>query len=344
MMPDAHQRRPRYPGRNPRSFEQKYKEHDPERYPEAIARVRAAGKTPAGSHVPIMVAEVLECLRPAPGEVVVDCTLGAGGHARTLLERVTPGGRLIGLDVDPLELPRTVDRLRAAGFGEQVFTAHHANFAALPRVLADAGVAAVDALLADLGVSSMQLDTPARGFSWKAAAPLDMRMNPSRGEPASALLARLSEDALVALLDEHADEPHADVIARVLAHEPVETTHALERLVRTTLAERLGLPNPEVKASVRRVFQALRIAVNDELGKLDALLRALPLVLAPGGRVAILTFHSGEDRRVKKAFQSGLRDGVYARVADEVIRSSMEETRANRRASSAKLRWAVRAP
>ena len=199
--------------------------------------------------------------------------------------------------------------------------------------------------IADLGVSSMQIDNPARGFSYKGAGPLDMRMNPSRGEPAWQLLARLDEDALAAVLDENADEPHAALIAQVLKRTPVKTTDALERLVRTD-AQRTAHPElakTDVKMSVRRTFQALRVAVNDEFSALDALLRALPLCLAPGGRVAIITFHSGEDRRVKKAFQAGARDGVYAEVAKEVIRSAKEETFANRRASAAKLRWAVRA-
>jgi 16S rRNA (cytosine1402-N4)-methyltransferase len=344
--PPARTRRPRYPGRNPRTFDQKYKELDAERYADDVQKIRDAGKTPAGSHVPIMVGEVLECLRPQPGDIVVDCTLGGGGHARALLERVVPGGgRLIGLDIDPLELPRTVGKLAAAGFSAPAFTAHLRNFAGLPKVLAEEGLAGADLILADLGVSSMQLDNPARGFSWKGVGPLDMRMNPSRGEPASRLIARLSESDLAALLRDHADEPHADRIARVLKRQTIETTHALERLVRTSLASsELRLDNAAVKLSVRRTFQALRIAVNDEFGVLDSLLRVLPGCLEANGRVAILTFHSGEDRRVKKAFQRGQREGIYSAIATEVIRPGMEETRANRRATAAKLRWAVRSP
>jgi 16S rRNA (cytosine1402-N4)-methyltransferase len=225
-----------------------------------------------------------------------------------------------------------------------LFVAYHQNFAALPRVFAAEGVAAADVILVDLGVSSMQLDNPDRGFSYKEAGPLDMRMNPSRGDPASRLLARLSEEDLARLLEENADEPHALLIAGLLKQQPIETTHALERIVRVGLnAAGLDLTKPAVKVSVRRTFQALRIAVNDELAVLDALLRSLPHCLAPGGRVAMLTFHSGEDRRVKKSFQAGYRTGVYSSIATEVIRSTMEETRANRRAASAKLRWAVRA-
>ena len=340
-----HTRRPRYPGKNPRGFHDKYKELNPERYGADVQKVVASGKTPAGTHRPIMVEEVLNCLRPGAGDVAVDCTLGGGGHARAILERVQPGGRLIGLDVDPIELPRTEAHLRAAGFGPETFVARRGNFAGLPQVLAAEGLATADLILADLGVSSMQLDNPDRGFNYKEPGPLDMRMNPSRGEPASRLLARLSEEALARLLQENADEPHADLIASVLKQQPLETTHALDRLVRAGLTSALpSLSKAELKMSVRRTLQALRIAVNDEFSALDWLLRSLPQCLSPGGRVAMLTFHSGEDRRVKKAFQAGYRGGIYSAVADEVIRSTMEETRANRRASSAKLRWAVRAP
>lgn len=288
-----------------------------------------------------MVQKVLDCLRPAPGELAVDCTLGGGGHAREILARVQPGGRLIGLDVDAIELPRTETALRAEGFGPESLAVHNVSFAALPNVLAAERPA--DMILADLGVSGMQLDTPSRGFNYKTPGPLDMRMNPSRGAPAFTLFERLHEAELAAILEQNADEPHAALLARLLKTERPKTTHALERLVRLALtADGAGIPKAEVKQSIRRTFQALRVAVNNEFSALEALLRAIPRCLAPGGRVAILTFHSGEDRRVKKAFQAGLRDGTYAAVARDVIRSSMEETRANRRSSAAKLRWAVR--
>jgi 16S rRNA (cytosine1402-N4)-methyltransferase len=340
----VHTRRPRYPGRNPRRFEDKYKELNPDRYASDVQKILASGKTPAGTHRPIMVDEVLRCLQPVAGDVAVDCTLGGGGHSQAILEHVRPGGRLIGLDVDPLELPRTEARLRAAGFGADTFVARHGNFAGLPQVLAAEGLEAASLILADLGVSSMQIDNPARGFSYKEPGPLDMRMNPSHGEPASHLLARLSEEKLASLLTENADEPHARLIAALLKQKPLKTTHAVERLVRTGLSALPGLAKTDVKMSVRRTFQALRIAVNDEFSALDALLRSLPQCLAPGGRVVMLTFHSGEDRRVKKAFQAGYRAGVYSDVADQVIRSTKEETFANRRAAAAKLRWAVRGP
>jgi 16S rRNA (cytosine1402-N4)-methyltransferase len=344
-VPPVHARRRRYPGKSPRAFHDRYKELNPERYPADVKKVLASGRTPAGMHLPIMVGEVLRCLRPSAGEVAVDCTLGGGGHARAILDRVQPGGRVIGLDVDPLELPRTEAHLRAAGFGPEVFVARHANFAGLPNVLAAEGLEGVDLILADLGVSSMQFDNPDRGFSYKGVGPLDMRMNPQRGEPASRLVARSSEAELAHLLEQNADEPHAHLVARLLKQQPLETTHAVDRVLRAGLGS--GLPRlmkADMKMSIRRTFQALRIAVNDEFAVLDALLRSLPQCLAPGGRVAMLTFHSGEDRRVKKAFQAGYRAGVYSAVAHEVIRSAKEETFANRRASSAKLRWAVRAP
>lgn len=335
-----HRRRARYSGKNPRRFEEKYKEHDPQRYAETVAKVVAAGKTPAGTHRPIMVAEILEVLAPQPGEVAVDCTLGYGGHTQELLPRLQPGGRLLGLDVDPLELPKTEARLRAAGFGPEVFTAHRSNFAGLPQVLATAGLAGVDLLLADLGVSSMQIDDPARGFSVKLAGPLDMRMNPSRGQSAAALLERIRPEALAELLRENADEPLAEELAAVLAGKKFGTTTALADAIRGALPR---LDREAASLAVRRVFQALRIAVNDEFGALDTWLRHLSACLNPGGRVAVLTFHSGEDRRVKKAFAAGRRDGIFASIADDVIRPTPAERNANLRSSAAKLRWARRA-
>ena len=340
MSEPVRRRRPRYPGKYPRRFEEKYKERQPERYAETMAKVLASGKTPAGTHRPIMVAEILEALGPRPGESAVDCTLGYGGHAEQLLRKIQPGGRLIGLDSDPMELPKTEARLRALGFGPQHFTAHRTNFAALPKVLAEEKLGAVDMIMADLGVSSMQLDDPARGFSLKETGPLDMRMNPNRGEPASALLERARPDALSEILWENSDEPHAKEIAMAVAGGRFPTTGALATAIRRSLA---GVNREEKELSVRRVFQALRIAVNDEFSALEALLRHLPGCLSSGGRVAILTFHSGEDRRVKKSLEAGLREGVYSEISPEVIRPSGEEIRENTRAAPAKLRWARKA-
>ena len=342
-----HRRRPRYSGKNPRAFEEKYKERDPQRYAETVAKVIASGKTPAGTHRPIMVAEILEVLAPKPGEMVVDCTLGYGGHARELLARLQPDGHLLGLDADPVELSKTEARLREAGFGPEVFTAIRSNFAGLPQALgesgmrnAERGMKGADCILADLGISSMQLDDPARGFSTKGDGPLDMRMNPQRGQPASALLAKTSPNALANLLRANADEPRATALADALAGHTLTTTRELVAAIRAALPT---MHKGEADLTVRRVFQALRIAVNDEFSALDTLLRHLPACLNPGGRVAVLTFHSGEDRRVKHAFAAGLRDGVYAAIAEEVIRPTVEERRDNPRSSSAKLRWARKA-
>jgi 16S rRNA (cytosine1402-N4)-methyltransferase len=346
--PPRPKRRPRYSGRNPRRFEEKYKELNPEKYPETLEKVLASGKTPAGMHRPICVAEVLQVLRPMPGEVAVDATLGYGGHALELLKAITPGGRLIGLDTDPIELPRTEERLRGLGFGPAILTLVHSNFAGLPRVLASLEVAGADVILADLGCSSMQFDNPSRGFSYKLEGPLDLRMNPNKGQPASAWLSGRKLGEIEELLYENSDEPHARVLSEAIARahsaRPLATTTELTRVIKGAFQ---SLPRQVREAdgdnSIRRVFQALRIAVNEEFTALEMFLRYLPNCLKPGGRAAILTFHSGEDRRVKKAFQAGEREGVYSVVAREVIRPTAEEVRANPRASSAKLRWAIRA-
>ena len=344
--PEQHQRRPRYSGTHPRRFSEKYKEHDPEKYPETIGKILASGKTPAGSHRPICLQEILEILAPRPGETAVDATLGYGGHAAEILKKILPGGRLFGLDVDPFELPKTEARLRDAAIPPEALIVSQTNFAGLPRLLAAHGVSGVDLVLADLGCSSMQFDNPQRGFSFKVDGPLDLRMNPHKGQSAAALLGSMDEARLSDILAENADEPHAHRIAQSIlqaqARSPIQTTRALTVAVRTALA---SLPKQiqqqEGDTPVRRVFQALRIAVNEEFTALEMFLRFLPMCLNPGARVAILTFHSGEDRRVKKAFQAGLREKTYASIAPDVIRPSDEEIRANPRSSSAKLRWAI---
>jgi len=339
MCPDdpPRPRRPRYKGTHPRRFAEKYKELAPEEHAGELEKVVARGHTPAGTHRPIMVDEILAVLDPKPGEVALDATLGYGGHTRELLPRLLPGGRLFGVDVDPLELPRTEARLRALGFGEEVLTVRRMNFAGLPRLQAESG--GFDVVLADLGVSSMQIDNPARGFTWKANGPLDLRLNPQRGRSAADLLASLDEQTLTDLLLENSDEPHSAAIAREVHGQSVRTTRDLADRVKAALRPS-GLDEDEIKKALQRTFQALRIAVNDEFTVLDQFLALLPGVLNPGGRVAILTFHSGEDRRVKKAFQLGLREGRYAEVAAEPQRASAEERRSNPRSTSAKLRWA----
>lgn len=289
-----------------------------------------------------MVAEVIAHLGPSPGEIAVDCTLGGGGHARALLERLRPGGRLIGLDVDRDELARTEQRLRSEGFGPDEFVACRASFADLRGVLTREGLDRADVVFADLGVSAMQLDTPSRGFDYKRPGPLDMRMDTQGRLTAADLLARLSARDLAALLRAHADEPRADAIAALIAGRGLATTHALERVVRVGLHETCpGLSRAEVKLSVRRTFQALRIAVNGEDAALSALLADLPSCLAPGGRAGIMTFHSGEDEPVEAAFEAGHRAGVYRAVAHAPVKSTVDELRANRRAQAARLRWVV---
>ena len=336
----AHRRRPRYPGKNPRRFEHKYKELDPENHPETIAKVLASGKTPAGAHVPIMVEEILEILRPQPGEFAIDCTLGYGGHAQAILERLQPDGYLLGFDIDPMELPRTERRLRAAGFGPEQFTAVKSNFAGLPAAMNKAGRGGADLILADFGVSSMQLDNPQRGFTTKADGPLDMRMNPSRGISAAQWLAKVSPQKLSTALRENSDEPQAERLAHALAGQQWSTTLKLAQAIRQTLRDE---PEADRELSVRRVFQSIRIEINEEFSAIDSLLRVLPRCLNSGGRVAVLSFHSGEDRRVKKAFQEAQQEGVYCEIARRVLRASPTERQANPRSTSAKLRWAVRA-
>ena len=339
-------RRPRYRGTHPRQFAEKYKEHDPARFADDVAKVLASGKTPAGTHRPIMVREIVQVLAPQPGEFAVDCTLGYGGHARELLAAVQPGGRLLAIDADPIELPKTEARLRALGFPPESLIVRRSNFAGVAQLIAAESPEGTDVLLADLGLSSMQIDDPTRGFTFKSDGPLDMRMNPSRGESAAALLARMDRTELATLLEVNADEPRAAQIAAAIAFAQsrgaLTTTLGLADIVRAIISRLPQRGNDHADDVVRRVFQALRIAVNDEFGTLDMLLRNLPYCLKPGGRAAILTFHSGEDRRVKLAFKQGLRDGLYSSIADEVVRASSAEQRANPRSSSAKLRFAIR--
>jgi 16S rRNA (cytosine1402-N4)-methyltransferase len=250
---------------------------------------------------------------------------------------------LLGLDADPLELPRTEARLRAAGHGEDVFLTRRSNFAGLHGVLQAIGWSdGADVVLADLGVSSMQIDDPARGFTFGADGPLDMRMNPSRGLSAAQWLERTSVSAIAEALRDDSDEPYAEDIAAALERRRghLASTHALADTVRAAVAEVAS--EDEAEQSVRRVFQALRIEVNDEFGALDMFLRRLPECLTSGGRVAILTFHSGEDRRVKQAFRAGLEARLYADIAADVERPDADERRTNPRSSSAKLRWAIR--
>ena len=344
--PEKPRRRPRYRGKNPRHFREKYKEHQPGRFPEEVAKVLMRRRTPAGSHRPIMVREILEVLSPRPGAVAVDCTLGYGGHARELLTAIQPGGRLLGIDADPIELFRTEARLRALGYPPDALIVRRMNYAGLARFLAEVAPDGADLLLADLGLSSMQIDDPSRGFTFKVDGPLDMRMDPSRGRTAADLLSQLDASSLARLLAENSDLPHALELSRAIlrAHVrgPITTTRSLAAVVRETAGRHARGSPGSADDAVRRVFQALRIAVNDELGSLSALLRSLPLCLKPGGRAAILAFHSGEDRLVKSFFKAGLEDGTYASISTDVIRPGGDERRDNPRCSAAKLRFAIR--
>ena len=350
MTDDAapHQRRVRYTGTHPKRFEEKYKELDPVRHADAIKKVMDRGQTPAGMHRSICVKEILGLLKPQPGETGLDATLGFGGHAQEILARLVPGGRLFALDVDPLELPRTELRLRGLGYDAAALTVRRMNFSDVVDLLPEAG-GGFDVVLADLGVSSMQIDNPARGFSFKADGPLDLRLDPGSGQSASELLLSVTRQRLRDLLTDNADEPYAAPLAAALQGQYLETTTQLADLVRQTLAGVFKRTMPEdervaeTKRALQRTFQALRIEVNNEFGVLERFLETLPTCLNPGARVVIMSFHSGEDRRVKKAFQTGERAGIYSSVAADLIRPSFEEQRANPRSSSTKLRWAVKA-
>ncbi len=337
-------RRVRYSGTHPRRFEEKYKELNPDKYAADVRKVLESGRTPAGMHRPICVSEILEVLNPKPGETGLDATLGFGGHARELLSCIIPGGRLFGIDVDPLELPRTESRLRGLGFDETVLTVKKLNFAGILKLLPEAGDG-FDFILADLGVSSMQIDNPERGFTFKNAGPLDLRLNPERGQPAAVLIQALTESALEKILRINSDEPHSKEIARLIFkyRDKITTTTTLANAVREAL-EPMKFANweKEVTKSLQRTFQALRIAVNDEFSALDQFLQALPFALKPCGRVAILAFHSGEDNRVKKSFEEGFKSGIYSDYSKFPIRATAQERYDNPRSKCAQLRWAIK--
>lgn len=337
-------RRIRYPGTHPRRFEEKYKERDPARYAHDVEKILKSGKTLAGSHRPICVEEILKILNPQPGQTGLDATLGYGGHAQELLSRIRPGGRLFGIDIDPIEIVRTEARLREAGFAEKELVIRRINFAGIPKLLIDAG-GGFDFILADLGVSSMQLDDPLRGFTFKTEGPLDLRLNPQRGQPASVFIRTVSEKDIEEMLRVHSDEPYAHAIAKAIhkAREGISTTTALAEIIRKALPRvSASFSEVSVTKSIRRVFQAIRIAVNDEFSALDQFLRNLPICLKPDGKVAVLTFHSGEDHRVVRSLSEGCETGIYAEMGREAIRPTAKECYDNPRSKSAILRWARR--
>lgn len=343
-----HKRRVRYAGTHPRSYKEKYKEHQPEKYADTIEKVIRKGSTPAGMHISIMVKEILDFLQIKPGQTGLDATLGYGGHTKEMLKCLEGQGHIYGLDVDPIESAKTKERLEKQGFGEEILTVRLQNFADIDRVSEETGKK-FDFVLADLGVSSMQIDNPDRGFSYKVEGPLDLRMNPEKGISAAQRLKEVSLEELQGMLIENSDEPYAEEISKTIMNwrkrgKAIETTTQLKGAVEEALR---FIPEKErkeaVKKSCARTFQALRIDVNSEFEVLYAFLEKLPGVLAPGGRVAVLTFHSGEDRLVKQMFKQFYKEGIYSDIAKDVIRPSAEECARNSRAKSTKMRWAIRA-
>ena len=342
-----HKRRVRYSGTHPKKYSEKYKELQPEKYADTISKVIQKGSTPAGMHISICVKEILDFLQIQPGQQGLDATLGYGGHTLEMLKCLNSRGHIYGLDVDPIESAKTKERLNRLGYGDDILTVKLENFANIDKVAEQVGL--FDFVLADLGVSSMQIDNPERGFSYKNEGPLDLRMNPQKGTSAAERLKEISQEELAGMLIENSDEPYAEEIAKAVVSylkrgEKIETTTRLKTVIEETLS---FLPASErkeaVKKSCQRTFQALRIDVNSEFEVLYEFLEKLPDVLAPGGRVAILTYHSGEDRLVKKSFKQLKKQRVYQEISKEVIRPSAEECARNSRARSTKMRWAIRA-
>lgn len=342
-----YRRRVRYKGTHPRNYKEKYKELQPEKYADTVEKVVQKGSTPAGMHISICVKEILDFLQIKPGQTGLDATLGYGGHTLEMLKCLEFQGHLYALDVDPIESVKTKERLERLGYGEDILTVRQMNFADLDQIAAEAGP--FHFMLADLGVSSMQIDNPERGFSYKNDGPLDLRLNPGKGITAAERLKGMGLEELQGMLKENADEPYAAAIAKAIIAEmksgfEISTTSKLQQVIAGALSFLPAADQKEaVKKSCQRTFQALRIDVNSEYEVLYEFLEKLPAALAPGGRVAILTFHSGEDRLVKKSLKDLHRAGVYSEIATEVIRPSAEECIRNGRARSTKMRWAVKA-
>ena len=343
-----HKRRVHYSGKYPRRYEEKYKELQPEKYAQMGEHVKAKGNTPAGTHIPIMVTEILDFLDIKPGQRGLDCTFGYGGHSSKMLEKLEGKGHLVSLDVDLVEAKKSEERLRKMGFSEEIHSVELTNFANIEQVAEKYGP--FDFVLADLGVSSMQIDDPRRGFSYKVDGPLDLRLNQSKGKSAAQRLAELSSDEIAGMFFENADEPYAEEIAKTIVSlrksgQKIESTMQLRGAIEKAL-NKVKIPEKEkqdaVKKSCARCFQALRIEVNSEYEVLYELLSKLPDALKPGGRVAILTFHSGEDRLVKQSFREWKREGIYSEISKDVIRPGQKECRENPRARSTKMRWAVK--
>lgn len=344
---EPHKRRVRYKGKYPRNYKEKYKELNPEKYQDTIEKVIRKGSTPAGMHISIMVREIIDFLKIKPGQTGFDATLGYGGHTKAMLECLKGQGHMYATDVDPIESAKTKKRLADAGFGEDILTIRLQNFCTIDEIAKEAG--GFDFVLADLGVSSMQIDNPDRGFSFKVDGPLDLRLNPEKGISAAERLAQIDEGELAGMLWENSDEPYAEELAHAIVTErkhgkPIDTTTRLREVIEETLSFLLEKEKKDtVKKTCQRTFQALRIDVNNEFEVLYEFMEKLPGALKPGGRAAILTFHSGEDKLVKKALKQGYKEGVYSEIANDVVRPSAEECAQNGRARSTKMRWAVRA-
>lgn len=342
-----HKRRVRYKGTHPRTYKEKYKELQPEKYADTIEKVIRKGSTPAGMHISICVQEILDFLQIQPGQTGLDATLGYGGHSSKMLEQLQNQGHLYALDVDPIEMKKTKERLAGMGYGPEILSIKHLNFADVDQLLPESGK--FNFALADLGVSSMQIDNPERGFTYKYEGPLDLRLNPEKGISAAERLRHISQPELEGMLIENADEPYAKEISTTILSEmqrgnAITTTTQLQKAVEKALVRIPAQERKEaVKKSCARTFQALRIDVNSEFEVLEAFLEKLPEIMESGGRIAILTFHSGEDRLVKKSFQRFYREGIYSDIAKDVIRPSAEECSRNSRARSTKMRWAIRA-
>lgn len=342
-----HKRRVRYKGTHPRNYKERYKELQPEKYPETIEKIIRKGSTPVGMHISICVKEILDFLQIQPGQRGLDATLGYGGHTLEMLKCLKGEGHLYALDVDTVESAKTKERLQKLGYGEEILTIKNINFRDIDKVCEEAGK--FDFVLADLGVSSMQIDNPERGFTYKKEGPLDLRLNQKKGVSAAERLKEVTIEELEGMFVENADEPYAHEIAEKIFEklrrgEAIDTTTKLQQIIEEALK---FIPEKErkeaVKKSCQRTFQALRIDVNSEFEVLYEFMEKLPNVLKEGGKVAILTFHSGEDRIVKRAFKELKRSGVYSDIANDVIRPSAEECNYNSRAKSTKMRWAIKA-
>jgi 16S rRNA (cytosine1402-N4)-methyltransferase len=318
----------------------------------AKQHLRAKGKTAPGTHIPVLLNEVIRCLDPRSSDVVVDCTLGFGGHAKEMIKRIAPDGVFIGFDADGIELEKAKRRITRPDVWSHFV---NRNFADLADVLKEHAPDGCDVILADIGVSSMQVDDASRGISYKADGPLDMRMNRNNEKTGIDVINSISENELSKALWELSDEPDHQIIAKMIVGqrtvEPITTTGQLIRVVFNAkgLTERtwkkrqkqLGFGSAHPAA---RMFQTLRILVNDEIDSLIKLLEAAPKCLKPGGRIGVISFHSTEDRLVKESFQAGYKNGIYSATSPKPIVPRTKEIVQNSRSSSAKFRYATRAP